>query len=187
EQAGRNRLLRQHGEIANAELLRLAAPHARRIDALEYVPRPERRQRPSRTRLLHRLRAAWGYRHDRLPAEPLPLERIGPDHVIGFSHQRSLLVESLREADRNGAEPGDRRARPRTGRSRRRASRRNGPGAEQRERRERAADETTGAAENTGRQRRGGRRRKKKPATASAEAAVESAASEPADQGEDAA
>src|SRR5690606_381711 len=75
-QAARNRLLRQHGEIANAELLRLAAPHARRIDALEYVPRPDRRQRPSRTRLLHRLRAAWGYRHDRLPAEPLPLERI---------------------------------------------------------------------------------------------------------------
>ena len=121
EQAGSQRLLRQVGEIANAELLLAAAPHARRVEGVDFEPRPDRRQRPSRTRLVPRLRAALAYRRGVAPVEPLPLDRIAPDSVIGFAHgQRSLVVESLRDVESgNGGEPGAGRRRSTSGRARR--------------------------------------------------------------------
>jgi hypothetical protein len=129
-----DRLLRWEGWVANAELLREAAPHARRVDAIELQPHAERLQRASRFLFMPMLRQVLGLRRGRAPAGLEPVESLRPAKVVGGpSSQRSLVAESLRDsasrgtderAQRHGASRGARNGAPR------RESKQTRPGAE---------------------------------------------------------
>lgn len=125
ELAEDQRLLRNEGWIANAELLQAATPHARRIDVEDLEPHVERRQRPTRFMAMPLLKAAWAYARGRVATPALSVAELRPSSVQGDrGSQRALAVESLREGvARNGetAESGG-HGRPRGSSSRRTGS-----------------------------------------------------------------
>jgi hypothetical protein len=105
------RLLQLEGWAANAQLLRDAVPHARRVDAVDIQPHAERRQRDSRFVFMPMLRQVLRLRRG-LQSEGLrPVTELRPASVMGGpSNQRSLLAESLRESQVR-QDDGQRRAR----------------------------------------------------------------------------
>jgi hypothetical protein len=125
EDAGEQRLLRNEGWLANADLLRASAPHARRVDVEDLHPRAERRQRPTRFNAMALLKAVWAYARGRAPTPALSVPELQPATIHGDrGSQRALAVESLREGVRRNGEsdlpPGHRRSRdtaPRRGSS----------------------------------------------------------------------
>jgi hypothetical protein len=120
------RLLRAEGWAANAQLLHEAAPHARRVDAVELQAHPERLQRESRFLFMPAFNQVLGLRRGRDAEALLTVEALAPASVLGGpSSQRSLVAESLRDAaaaepagtERRGRSGGQQRSdRARTGR-----------------------------------------------------------------------
>jgi hypothetical protein len=92
------RLLRAEGWAANAQLLHEAAPHARRVDAVELQAHPERLQRASRFLFMPAFNQVLGLRRGRDSDALLAVDALAPASVLGGpSSQRSLVAESLRE------------------------------------------------------------------------------------------
>lgn len=105
------RLLRHEGWSANAQLLHSAVPHARRIDAVDQQPHPERLQRTSRFQFIAALKQVLGLRRGRVSAGQLAVGELRPSSVLGGpSSQRSLVAESLR----NGSTSMEEKSRPRS-------------------------------------------------------------------------
>jgi hypothetical protein len=108
EETGGGRLLRHEGAVANAGLLRAAAPHARRVDCVDWQPRPERRQRESRTDPGSRLRAVWSFARNRESPDLIPVAELAPavirtarspDHVPSVESLRGAGVTRFGEAE----------------------------------------------------------------------------------------
>ncbi|HSL69110.1 MAG TPA: glycosyltransferase [Longimicrobiales bacterium] len=78
EAAGAKRLLSWDGWAANAELLRLVMPHARRIDVLETRVRIDRRQRDTRHEFWPAFRSLLGYAF----RTPGPLQGTAIDPIV---------------------------------------------------------------------------------------------------------
>ena len=137
DDAGENRLLTWDGPAANAELLRLTAPHARRIESIDLVHRPDRRQRPARATTWERTRALRRYVRGKQTDQLLPLAALAPDTV---PPPRPLEVERARRSEWRTARPsrGDG-----TGAA---AARTVGPGRTQAERAARSSSRDPGAA-----------------------------------------
>ena len=76
------RLLRAEGWAANAQLLHEAAPHARRIDAVELQAHPERLQRASRFLFLPAFNQVLGLRRGRDAEALLAVEALAPASVL---------------------------------------------------------------------------------------------------------
>jgi hypothetical protein len=83
EENGEGRLLRWEGGAANAALLAAAAPHARRIDAVELMHHPERRQRPRRHRPIAALLEVRRFLRNRPDPHLEPPAALAPDEVHG--------------------------------------------------------------------------------------------------------
>ena len=167
ESSGGQRLLRWEGPAANAALLRAAAPHARRVDTVEWTPRPERRQRETRFDPGTLLREVWALARNRDAPGLIPVTALAPTAVWSArSADHRLTAESLREA--GITRPGD----AEQPRGRRPAGSRNGKGGPgvkegrrapagstresasgpaQRPKRKTAKKDATAAAEETGR------------------------------------
>lgn len=115
EEAGENRLLTWDGQAADAELLRVAAPHARRVECVDLVHRPDRRQRPTRATTWERTKSLRRFTRGREPEQTIPLAALTPERV---PPPRPLEVERARRTEAaNGAaaEPRRRNGRARTG------------------------------------------------------------------------
>jgi hypothetical protein len=131
------RLLRFDGWAANAELLREAAPHARRVDAVDLTVRRERLQRPERFQFRPVFNEVLAFIRNR-PTAKRTVEQLAPDGVMGGrSQHRTLSAESLRETTvSNGARSagpsrkGPQRPRPQRGEREERAGRRDRSGTE---------------------------------------------------------
>jgi hypothetical protein len=106
DDAGENRLLTWDGPAANAELLRLTAPHARRIESIDLVHRPDRRQRPARATTWERTRALRRYVRGKQTDQLLPLAALAPDTV---PPPRPLEVERARRSEMANGAPEPRR------------------------------------------------------------------------------
>lgn len=179
------RLLSCEGGAANAELLRAAAPHARRIDAVEFTPKRERLQRPSRFRPLEAVRRARSLQRGN--GQPsLDVEGLTPTDIIGGVSRRISTAAAEERPRRNGrprrpqradvhasgGETGERKKRTRRGGRKRAAGSSSAPAAQQA-----APQAANGAAEENAaegaaagpkkrrRGRRGGRGRRRKPST----------------------
>jgi hypothetical protein len=158
ESSGGQRLLRWEGPAANAALLRATAPHARRVDAVEWTPRPERRQRDTRFDLGTRLREVWALARNRDAPGLIPVTALAPTLVRSArSADHRLTAEMLR--DSGVTRPGDaeqsrgrRPARSRNGKGGPgvKEGRREPTGAAQQPRRKPAKKEVAAAAEETG-------------------------------------
>lgn len=99
EEVKGGRLLRWEGAVANAGLLRQAAPHARRVDCVDWTPRPERRQRASRADAGQRLRSVWAFSRNREQPDLLPVASLAPSAIrTARSQDHEPTVESLRAA-----------------------------------------------------------------------------------------
>lgn len=123
ESSGGQRLLRWEGPAANAALLRAAAPHARRVDTVEWTPRPERRQRETRFDLATRVREVWALTRNRDAPGLIPVTALAPTAVWSArSEDHRVTAESLRMA--GVTRPGD----DEQSRGRRPARSRNGKG-----------------------------------------------------------
>jgi len=113
EEAGEGRLLTWDGQAADAELLRVAAPHARRVECIDLVYRPDRRQRPARSTTWERTKTLRRFTRGDQPAQTIPLAALAPERV---PPPRPLEVERARRTEAaNGAAAEPRR---RTGRGR---------------------------------------------------------------------
>lgn len=155
EQAGENRLLTWNGQAADAELLRVAAPHARRVESIDLVHRPDRRQRASRTTTWERTKVLRRFARGRQPEGTIPLAALAPETV---PPPRPVEVERARRTEAANGEPEQRR---RNGRGRSTSSRTQGGRTERGGERKRATAE---ARSNTGQRRSGSatsRRRKR--------------------------
>ena len=144
EERSGGRLLRFDAWVANAELLRESAPHARRVDAVDLTVRRERLQRPERFQLGPLFHEVFAFIRNR-PAARRSVEQLAADRVIGGRSQyRTLSAESLRESSatngarsaagrrgapqRRGRPAGEREERPGRGRSGERVRSRPGKG-----------------------------------------------------------
>lgn len=129
EERNGTRLVRHEGRAANAQLLHDAAPHARRVEAVELEARESRRCRHPRTSFPVALRQVLGLRRRREVDGLLPVARLVPDEVVtGSNSGRSVFAEDLRDG---GGRRGARRERPlnQRRRGRRTRSRSDGTGA----------------------------------------------------------
>ncbi|MGH7505343.1 MAG: glycosyltransferase family 2 protein, partial [Longimicrobiales bacterium] len=111
EERNGGRLLQHEGWAANAELLKEAAPHARRVDVVELEHRRERLQREERFHFMPVFREVFALVRGRV-TDPLPPEQLQADSVHGGRALRTPVAESLRDSvAHNGAsrEGGDRR------------------------------------------------------------------------------
>lgn len=99
------RLVRHEGRAANAQLLHDAAPHARRIDAVELASREPRRWRDSRMAFSTVLRQVLGLRRRREADGLLPVTRLVPDEILGSNGRRSVFAESLEDGKRGPRAP----------------------------------------------------------------------------------
>lgn len=158
EEAGENRLLTWDGQAADAELLRAAAPHARRVECIDLVHRPDRRQRPTRTTTWERTKALRSFTRGRQPEQTIPLAALAPETV---PPPRPLEVERARRSEAASSAPEPRRrngrgrssTRPGTARTERGGERkRERPDAEQRT----TSQRSTGASATSRRRKRGG-------------------------------
>lgn len=212
---GPRRLLRWEGPLANVELFQAAQPHARRIDVVEWLPTPERRQRPTRDDPGSRLRLVWAYTRNREPAGVIPVASLAPTQIrTARTAEHEVSAEALRAAGvtRPGEAEQPRRQRKRSrngttsdgvkdGRRRRRAAE---SGSEERPRRRKRSEEdgprqkrrrsesddaaeiaATGDEAGTSKKKR--RRRRRKKPEASAESATATDTSTPDAVGPDAA
>jgi hypothetical protein len=166
EETGTGRLLAWESAVADVELLRAAMPHARRIESIDVVHRPDRRQRPSRANTWETLQRLRRYVRGAAPVDTVPLEALSPETVpaprpLEIERERRNEAAASAETDRrNGrgrrpvrAGPAERPHRPRTA-----ATRDAGARAERPERPERPRPERP-------------RRERARPKDAAAEAA----------------
>jgi hypothetical protein len=112
------RLLQFEGAVANAELLRESAPHARRVDAVELTVRRERLQREGRFQFRPLFHGVLAFIRGK-PGAARPVEQLAADQVFGGRSQyRTLSAESLRESSVTNGAPrrGPQRGRGRTDR-----------------------------------------------------------------------
>lgn len=163
EQDTHARLLPWHGRLANAALLTAVVPHARRVDAVEWSPRPERRQRPTRSDAGTRLREVWAYSRNRMPTDVIPVAGLAPSSVrTARTSEHEVTSAALRAAGvtRPGEEERPRRRRTGAGSRNGKA----GPGVKDGRRSRRSVSE---AAEAPKRERTGAegtrKRRRRKP------------------------
>lgn len=184
EQDTHARLLPWHGRLANAALLTAVVPHARRVDAVDWLPRPERRQRPTRSDAGTRLREIWEYSRNRTPTDVIPVAGLAPSSVrTARTSEHEVTSAALRAAGvtRPGEEERPRRRRTGAGSRNGKA----GPGVKDGRRSRRSTSE---AAEAPKRERpsadgtRKRRRRKPRPEVEASEAvAADSAVDSPVD------
>ena len=106
EEAGENRLLTWDGQAADAELLRVAAPHARRVESIDLVHRPDRRQRASRTTTWERTKLLRRFARGRQPEGTIPLATLAPETV---PPPRPVEVERARRTEAANGESEQRR------------------------------------------------------------------------------
>jgi Glycosyl transferase family 2 len=167
-----DRLLHHEGWAANAELLRAAAPTARRIETLELELRRDRLQRSERFHFGTVFREVLAFVRGRAGA-PRPVDQLAADIVLGGRSQlRALTAEGLREQGyANGVEPEPRRRR--SGGGGRRGGEGKGDARRTRSEPARAAGRPAKATTEQGER---GPRRKKRPRPAPAEASVNGAA-----------
>ncbi len=102
EEVGEKRLLAWDGAIADAELLRAAAPHARRIESVDLVFRPDRRQRPTRASTWERLKRLRRFVRGATPVGTVPLADLSPETL---PPPRPLEIERERRSNVATAEP----------------------------------------------------------------------------------
>jgi hypothetical protein len=167
-----DRLLHHEGWAANAELLRAAAPTARRIETLELELRRDRLQRPERFHFGTVFHEVVSFVRGRA-GSPRPVDQIAADVVLGGRSQlRALTAQGLREQGyANGLEPEPRRRRG-GGAGRRGAE---GKDDARRSRGERVRPAGRPAKAATSEQAERGPRRKKPPQPAAAEASANGA------------
>ncbi len=116
-EASTGRLLRWDGRAANAALMRAALPHARRVDSVEWTPRPERRQRPTRFDLGGQVRSVWALARNQEVPGLLPVADLAPSSVrTARTEDHPVTVKSLRQA--GVTRPSDEERPKRKGRSR---------------------------------------------------------------------
>lgn len=118
EEAGSNRLLTWDGVVADAELLRACAPHARRIESVDLVHRPDRRQRPSRSTTWERTKLLRRFVRGVRPIGTVPLADLAPETLppprpveVERARRSEAAAEAAPQRRRNG-----RGTRPATGR-----------------------------------------------------------------------
>jgi hypothetical protein len=179
------RLLRLEGWAANAQLLRDAVPHARRVDAVDIQPHAERRQRDSRFLFMPMLRQVLRFRRGRQSDGLRPVAELRPASIMGGpSNQRSLLAESMRESQVRQDE-GQRRARnggqraESAGETRRREQRREKSGPRTEQPREKASHRTEQPRAQNGQPRRTRPMRKKPEAPTVVNGPVQEGSTEP--------
>ena len=90
------RLLNWDGAVADVELLRAAVPHARRIESIDVVYRPDRRQRPSRASSWATLQLLRRYVRGARPVGTVPLDALSPETV---PPPRPLEIERERRSE----------------------------------------------------------------------------------------
>lgn len=90
------RLLNWESAVADVELLRAAVPHARRIESIDVVYRPDRRQRPSRATSWGTLQLLRRYVRGARPVGTVPLDALSPETV---PPPRPLEIERERRSE----------------------------------------------------------------------------------------
>jgi hypothetical protein len=159
------RLVHWGGWAGAAELLAAAAPHARRIEALDMIERRERLQRPSRLQVWPSLKSVWALVRGALPeglAEPAELDEAM--RSVAARRTSELALAPRERTPRQERGEGSQRTTRRRGSTEERGRERRprGERPERSERRPRAERPARPAGE------RNGRRRNGRPAVAGA-------------------
>ncbi|MGH7445680.1 MAG: glycosyltransferase family 2 protein, partial [Longimicrobiales bacterium] len=96
DNAGTERLLHWDGAIADAELLQAAAAHARRVESIDLVHRPDRRQRPTRASTWETLGRLRRFVRGAKPLTTVPLAQLSPETL---PPPRPLEIERERRSE----------------------------------------------------------------------------------------
>lgn len=108
DNAGNDRLLHWDGAIADAELLQAAAANARRVESIDLVHRPDRRQRPTRASTWETLKRLRRFVRGATPVTTVPLAELSPETLPPprpLEIERERRSEAVPDRSRNGRGP----------------------------------------------------------------------------------